>query len=185
MQRDAVERPMRAVRQELLQVGALRLGMHTSTEEMMNQARVAIRRAQVADVSNVEIVARATWPVTYAGIIPDDIQRRLLDSWYSPESLRRALATPGSSLFVAESNGDVMGFAQFVRRPPDAAELTRIYVLPDRQRDGIGMRLLDAGLTEFAGEGLKQLTVEVERDNRNGRRFYERAGIAETRELTH
>src|SRR5262245_52576260 len=113
MQRDAVERPMRAVRQELLQVGALRLGMHTSTEEMMNQARVVIRRAQVADVSNVEIVARATWPVTYAGIIPDDIQRRLLDSWYSPESLRRALATPGSSLFVAESNGDVMGFAQF------------------------------------------------------------------------
>jgi len=58
--------------------------MHTSTEEMMNQARVVIRRAQVADVSNVEIVARATWPVTYAGIIPDDIQRRLLDSWYSP-----------------------------------------------------------------------------------------------------
>jgi len=151
---------------------------------MMNQARVVIRRAQVADVSNVEIVARATWPVTYAGIIPDDIQRRLLDSWYSPESLRRALATPGSSLFVAESNGDVVGFAQFVRRPPDAAELTRIYVLPDRQRDGIGMRLLDAGLTEFAGEGLKQLTVEVERDNRNGRRFYERAGFAETRELT-
>src|SRR5262249_18041145 len=56
--------------------------------------------------------------------------------------------------------------------------------LADRQRDGIGMRLLDAGLTEFAGEGLKQLTVEVERDNRNSRRFYERAGFAETRELT-
>ena len=150
----------------------------------MNQARLVIRRAEVRDVSSVEIIARATWPVTYAGIIPDDIQRRLLDSWYSPESLRRTLATPGSSLFVAESNGDVVGFAQFVRRPPDAAELTRIYVLPDRQRDGIGMRLLDAGLTEFAGEGLKQLTVEVERDNRNGRRFYERAGFAETRELT-
>src|SRR5215467_13584278 len=118
MQRDAVERPMRAVRQELLQVGALRLGMHTSTEEMMNQARVVIRRAQVADVSIVEIVARATWPVTYAGIIPDDIQRRLLDSWYSPESLRRALATPGSSLFVAESNSDV-----FDQREHELAEL--------------------------------------------------------------
>jgi ribosomal protein S18 acetylase RimI-like enzyme len=46
------------------------------------------------------------------------------------------------------------------------------------------MRLLDAGLVEFAGEGLKYLTVRVERDNRNGRRFYERAGFAERRELT-
>ena len=46
------------------------------------------------------------------------------------------------------------------------------------------MRLLDAGPAEFAGEGLNYVTVQVERDNRNGRRFYERAGFAEPRELT-
>jgi hypothetical protein len=46
------------------------------------------------------------------------------------------------------------------------------------------MRLLDAGLVELAGESLKYLTVQAERDNRNGRRFYERAGFAEARELT-
>jgi len=46
------------------------------------------------------------------------------------------------------------------------------------------MRLLDAGLVEFAAQGLKYLTVHVERDNRNGRRFYERAGFAEPRGLT-
>ena len=34
----------------------------------------------------------------------------------------------------------------------------------------------DAGLTEFVGEGLRHLTVEVERDNGKGHRFYERAG---------
>src|SRR5215475_672023 len=150
----------------------------------MNQAQMVVRRAEVADVSSVERVARATWPVTYAGIIPDDIQRRLLGSWYSPESLSRALGAPGSSFFVAESKGEVVGFAQFVRRAPDTAELTRIYVLPDRQRGGVGMRLLDAGLAEFAGEGLKQLTVEVERDNHSGRGFYECAGFAEPRDLT-
>src|SRR4029453_18944735 len=86
--------------------------------------------------------------------------------------------------FVAESSGDVIGFAQFVRRSAESAELTRIYVLPDRQRSGIGMRLLEAGLTEFAADGLKRLTVEVERDNGHGRRFYERAGFVEPRELT-
>ena len=40
--------------------------------------------------------------VAYAGIIPDEVQRRLLDSWYSLESLSRALAAQGSSFFVAE-----------------------------------------------------------------------------------
>jgi ribosomal protein S18 acetylase RimI-like enzyme len=151
----------------------------------MSQERAVIRRAEIVDLPKVETVARATWPVAYAGIIPDEVQRRLLDSWYARESLSRALAAPGSSFFVAESGGDVIGFAQFVRRSGESVELTRIYVLPDRQRSGIGMRLLDAGLSEFAEEGLKHLIVEVERDNGNGRRFYERAGFAEPRELTH
>ena len=151
----------------------------------MSQERAVIRRAEVTDLSKVETVARATWPVAYAGIIPDEVQRRLLDSWYSLESLSRALAAQGSSFFVAESSGDVIGFAQFVRRSGESVELTRIYVLPDRQRSGIGMQLLNAGLAEFAGESLKYLTVAVERDNGNGRRFYERAGFAEPRELTH
>ena len=150
----------------------------------MSQEDLVIRRAAETDLSKVETVARTTWPVAYAGIIPDVVQRRLLDRWYSPESLRSTLAAQGSSFFVAESRGDVIGFAQFVRRSAESAELTRIYVLPDRQRSGIGRQLLDAGLTEFAAEGLKHLTVEVERDNGPGRRFYERIGFAEPRELT-
>jgi len=136
-----------------------------------------VRRAEAKDLPKVEAIARVTWPAAYADIIPDEIQRRLLDSWYSPESLRRALAAEGSSFFVAELAGDVIGFAQYVRRSAESVELTRIYVLPDRQRSGVGMRLLDAGLAELATQGLKYLIVHVERDNRNGRRFYERAGL--------
>jgi ribosomal protein S18 acetylase RimI-like enzyme len=149
-----------------------------------DDASVVFRRVEVTDLSKVEAVARATWRVAYTGIIPDEVQRRLLDSWYSPESLSRVLAAPRSSFFIGESTGVVIGFAQFVRRSAQSVELTRIYVLPDRQRSGVGMRLLDAGLAEFAGEGLKYVTVQVERDNRNGRRFYERSGFAEARELT-
>ena len=55
--------------------------------------------------------------------------------------MSRALAAQGSSFFVAESSGEVIGFAQFVRRSSESVELTRIYVLPDRQRSGVGMRL--------------------------------------------
>jgi hypothetical protein len=71
----------------------------------MSQERTAIRRAEVTDLPNVEAVARTAWPVAYAGIIPDEVQRRLLDDWYSQESLRRALAAQRSTFFVAESRG--------------------------------------------------------------------------------
>src|SRR5262249_22377572 len=148
----------------------------------MNEARVTIRRAEATDLPNVERIARATWPVAYARIIPDEVQRRLLDSWYSPESLSRALSARGSSFFVAEASGHLVGFAQYVRRSAESVELTRIYVLPHQQHSGIGTRLLEAGLVEFAEEGLKRLTVAVERDNRIGRRFYERSGFGEPSE---
>ncbi len=148
------------------------------------QERTAIRRAEATDFSNIETVARTTWPVAYAGIIPDEIQRRLLDSWYSPESLSLALAAQGSTFLVAEWRRSVIGFAQYMRRSPESVELTRIYVLPDRQRSGIGADLVRAGLAIFAEEGLRRLTVSVERENILGRRFYERMAFGEPRELT-
>jgi ribosomal protein S18 acetylase RimI-like enzyme len=148
------------------------------------QERAAIRRAEATDLSNIETVARTTWPVAYAGIIPDEIQRRLLDSWYSPESLSLALAAQGSTFLVAEWRRSIIGFAQYMRRSAESVELTRIYVLPDRQRSGIGADLVRTGLAIFAEEGLRRLTVSVERENILGRRFYERMAFSEPRELT-
>ena len=50
----------------------------------LDDKSVVVRRAEMTDLSQVETVARATWRVAYTGIIPDEVQRRLLDSWYSP-----------------------------------------------------------------------------------------------------
>jgi ribosomal protein S18 acetylase RimI-like enzyme len=150
----------------------------------MTRSDIEVSRAEVTDLSSVEMIARTTWPVAYAGIIPDDIQRRLLDRWYSAESLRAALVAPGSTFLVAKRSGTVVGFAQYMRRSVESVELTRIYVLPEKQRSGIGACLLDAALPELAGENLGRLTVSVEHDNVSGRRFYEKMGFAEPRELT-
>src|SRR5262249_10505690 len=135
------------------------LGASVLTNFCVDPMSVAIRRADVRGLQKIETVARGAWPGGYAGILAHGGQRPLLDSWYSLESLRRALAMRGSSFFVAESSGHVVGFAQFVRRSGDSVELTRIYVLPAKQRCGIGTQLLHAGLREFAAEGLERLTV--------------------------
>ena len=56
------------------------LGASVLTTFCVDPMSVAIRRADVRDLQKIETVARAAWPVVYAGIIPDEIQRRLLDS---------------------------------------------------------------------------------------------------------
>jgi hypothetical protein len=77
----------------------------------MDKGLVVIRRAEVTDLPNIETVARTTWPVAYAGIIPVEVQRRLLDRWYSPVALIRALGAQESVFFVAESERGIVGFA--------------------------------------------------------------------------
>src|SRR5690242_20387331 len=57
--------------------------------------RMVVRRAELAGLSRVKKVAPATWPATYAGIIPDEVQRRLLDTRYSRERSSRDLVAPG------------------------------------------------------------------------------------------
>jgi ribosomal protein S18 acetylase RimI-like enzyme len=108
----------------------------------------------------------------------------LLDSWYSPLALTRALGAQESVFFVAEWEGRIVGFAQYFLRSTELVELTRIYVLPDGQRSGVGTQLLEAGFAVFAQQGGTRLTVAVERDNAAGRRFYEKMGFAEVKGLT-
>jgi len=61
--------------------------------------------------------------------------------------------------------GHLVGFAQVVD-----GELARIYVVPSRQREGVGSRLL-------AAFPRMPMRVTVERDNTRGRAFYEKHGF--------
>jgi GNAT superfamily N-acetyltransferase len=146
--------------------------------------RTTIRRAELTDMASVEAIARTTWPMTYAGIIPDDLQRRLLDRWYSPKSCagtsgRRARRfwRPSGVEPSSASRSTCVG-----RRNRWSSRGSTFS--PTVSEGGIGGRLLDAALAEFTDEGLRLLTVCVERDNVIGRRFYEKMGFAEPRALT-
>lgn len=59
--------------------------------------------------------------------------------------------------------------------------LTRIYVLPEWQRRGVGSHLLKAGLEALSTHGAEQVFVHVEKGNAKGTRFYERRGFYQVR----
>lgn len=147
--------------------------------------KIIIRSAVATDAVGIESVAQRTWNSTYASIILPENQERLLGRYYAPAALEEVIAQERSWFFVATAKEAIIGFAQFILREGEdgSGELSRIYVLPEWQRVGIGGLLLAEGLASLAQEGVERLFVVVEKDNPVGRRFYEKQEFRQVREF--
>ncbi len=141
-----------------------------------------IRPATANDVQGIQHVAHVAWHVTYEGIIRPETRANILSEFYSEESLLRSLQRNGAVFFAAVEGQRVIGFAQVLPRPRTTGdyELTRIYVLPDCQRKGVGSQLLAAVEAALPDQ---HLWVIVERDNKGALEFYRSKGFTKRREL--
>jgi ribosomal protein S18 acetylase RimI-like enzyme len=137
-----------------------------------------IRLAAPCDIEAIQRVARDAWAAAYEGLIPAEVQRKALESWYSAERLRESIAARDSVFLVVVREEAVIAFTQFVLVHA-TAELARIYVLPERQREGLGTALLEAGTARVRQRGCTRVEVSVERENLIGRAFYRRHGFRE------
>jgi ribosomal protein S18 acetylase RimI-like enzyme len=149
---------------------------------MVNDVAPAIVPVEVQDIPDIQNIARKTWAATYAGLIPEDVQELLLNNWYSNAGLDQLIRSNRTIFLLARVAQRPVGFAQFVQFSPDAATLSRIYVLPEYQNRRIGSKLLDAAMTSLKTAGVKTVLVTVERDNQIGRRFYARKTFKEVSE---
>lgn len=68
-----------------------------------------IRRAEPDGIEKIRHIARTTWKATYKGLIPENVQLNFIYWAYSDENLRKRIK--GSILFVAEIEGQLVGFA--------------------------------------------------------------------------
>lgn len=80
--------------------------------------------------------------------------------------------------FIAEYNGDAIGYIDLEHRNSDVMTLTsnilvrQLYVKPDYRNEGLGSKLLDR-LIEYANETNQDyITVPVEWDNTDAQRLY-------------
>lgn len=138
---------------------------------------IHVRVATEKDVEKIQSIAEVTWHKTYAGVIPESNQDHIISVWYSTTGLKESLLREDSRFLVAETGGEVVGFAQFSMRPDAQAQLSRIYVLPDIQGKGAGRLLLKDGLNWLKQKQVRELRVIVGRENRIGRGFYEATGF--------
>ncbi|MEC5425707.1 GNAT family N-acetyltransferase [Virgibacillus sp. C22-A2] len=133
-----------------------------------------VRKMKDNDIAQVQYVAKVSWNATYEGIIPLSIQANFLKLAYSDEMMKRRLET--STIFVAEFDGKVAGFANYSPVSEDGkVELGAIYLIPDHQGKGAGTALLKKGIDEL--EGVREIFINVEKDNEIGKTFYDAKGF--------
>lgn len=133
-----------------------------------------IREMLIEDTKQVQDVAKRSWNATYEGIIPNSIQENFLKGAYNDEMMQKRLSH--SLLLVAEAENKIVGFANFSPvNEKGQTELSAIYLYPEYQGHGIGSALLDKGIIMLGN--LKEVHLDVEKDNTIGTNFYKAKGF--------
>jgi ribosomal protein S18 acetylase RimI-like enzyme len=135
-----------------------------------------IRPATLADLPAIREVLVTTWHATYDPIDGPEAVTRITDVWHAPDALRAQLNQPDSCFLVAETvNGHIVATSLARLGPDGNVNLSRLYILPDFQRGGLGSRMLAATLKPFASA--KLVALEVAPENASAIAFYERHGF--------
>ncbi len=130
-----------------------------------------IRKATNTDIPGIQQVAEHGWHAAYTGILRTETIENVLGEFYSEESLVHSLEHHATVFLVALADEQIVGFIQALPRPGSTDyELTRLYVLPAYQRQGIGRDLLQAVLQQL---GDQKVWVLVERDNHAAIAFFQ------------
>ncbi|MBS3873280.1 MAG: GNAT family N-acetyltransferase [Firmicutes bacterium] len=140
-----------------------------------------IRKGTKADIPAIQAVARVAWEYTYKDIMRPETRSHFLDQFYSYEALAKALELKPGGLWVATVGLQVVGFVQVVPMiDKSGLEVTRLYVLPECQRQGVGKMLLSTVMVAYPETKWWAL---VERDDHMAVAFYAKHLFSRRRDL--
>jgi ribosomal protein S18 acetylase RimI-like enzyme len=147
---------------------------------------LTVRAARPEDAGEIVRINVHGWQRAYAGIVPDDVLAGM-DIDGRADRFRTRLAEPGAFEVLVAVEGDAT--VGYVAAGPyrigqrddvlhrEVGEVVAIYVDPPSWGTGAGRTLMDAALARLAARGFRSVRLWVLVDNRQARRFYERAGF--------
>lgn len=131
-----------------------------------------VREATVEDAEAIQRVARRAWRETY-DFMDEDTVEEMLAQGYSVEFLSEAIERPELTLFVAERDGEAVGYASCERPGEDGVGQVSVYVAPDHWREGLGTALLERATAYLREAGADAVEDAVLAENEVGTAFYE------------
>ncbi len=126
------------------------------------------------------LVANA-WQKAYRGILSDQYLDGI-DVDLRSRRVRKTIETDSDFwYYVLEADGELAGVAGLCKLSdedlPNVGEIMIFYIRPDKQRQGLGKRMMQYALDALKNKGLPRVALWVLTDNRPARAFYEAAGF--------
>lgn len=105
---------------------------------------IKIVQATIDDLEIVKDIAYKTWPVCYGEILSSEQLEYMLHSFYSLESLKQNFIEKNHHFLLVSENETPLGFASYEHhyKGENKTRLHKIYMLPETQGKGIGLKLL-------------------------------------------
>lgn len=145
---------------------------------------VALRRAVPGDAPSLAVLAERTFRDTFgARNSPENIDLHCAKH-FSPDIQAREINDHGLVTILAVENGGFVGFSQLMLAKPQAhvagerpAELSRLYVIAERQGKGIAQALMERAISDATAAGADCLWLGVWEHNPRAMAFYRKFGF--------
>jgi len=150
---------------------------------------VLIRPAAPADAASLAAVAAATFRLACPPDMTDAAIAAFVDEHLTEQSFAGYLADPDRKLLIAEDDGAPVGYTMLVFGEPyaddvravvqmrPAAELSKIYVLPDRSGSGLARELMEQSVAIARERGAAVVWLGTNQQNQRAQRFYAKTGF--------
>lgn len=142
-----------------------------------------IRTAEQGDIEGIRDVARRSWETDYPDVLSRETIDETVEEWYSTGRLEEELESEDALLLVVEDADEVVAFSHAAWEE-DSGDVLRLYVRPDRRREGIGRRLLERTCDRLFDRDVEQVKAMVLAANDPGNDFYESMGFEQTGSAT-
>ena len=145
---------------------------------MMEQG-VVLRPVSPAEYGKVRELAETIWPVCYKDILSAGQIAYMMEMMYAGDVIAGEVAE-GVRYCWVEADGGVAGYLAWgpLAEEPRTVKLHKLYLLPEKQRQGIGSRAIALVKQQVKAAGASRLRLNVNRQNANAIQCYTRNGFA-------
>ncbi len=137
---------------------------------------MTFRPAVEADIPLIIDLAQRIWRASYPGIISAEQIAFMLNSMYSEKEIRHQLSA-GVAWEIAEIGGAAIGYLSFRRDDERGLKINKLYIVPERQRQGHGQEMLSHICERARALGVRAALLQVNKQNSRAIGAYRKAGF--------
>ncbi|WAC89734.1 GNAT family N-acetyltransferase [Mycobacterium sp. Aquia_213] len=157
----------------------------------MEPLTLAIQRVATdsVDVTELASVAALTFPLACPPTATPENIASFVDANLTPARFGDYLTDPNRAILTARRDERIVGYAMVVRGVSDdagvqravdirpAAELSKLYLLPDYHGSGASAALMESALAAAADWNVRCVWLGVSKANQRAQRFYTKSGF--------